>query len=352
MITKRISIVLQLVGFCFIGLLTSCQQNSLFTPSFSSDELVQNAPQPEANKLPGIKKTIVENAIADPNLSALVAAVVKTGLVGALSGGDPQLTVFAPNNQAFSALPAPFNNAANISAITDANQIQFLKNVLLYHVIGSKVLKGQIANGRSSALTLKPGIPGSSTIYFSNRVGILRINGNALLNGFDLLCSNGVIHKITGVLLPPTQNIAEIAIGNPNFSILVAALVKTNLAGVFAGTGDFTVWAPTNSAFAQLPAPFNSVAGINGISDPATIAALSNILRYHVTGSRWFAWDFGSNTIIATLADGTKNTIRTSSGNPFGFARGNANPLSSKIAIGNILATNGTIQAIDRVLLP
>ena len=96
-------------------------------------------------------RNIVDIAVGNPNFSSLVAAVVKTGLAGALSDASANLTVFAPTNAAFSQLPAPFNDANSINSISEQGQIDFLKNVLLYHVLGTEVFSYQIAGGRSSS---------------------------------------------------------------------------------------------------------------------------------------------------------------------------------------------------------
>jgi uncharacterized surface protein with fasciclin (FAS1) repeats len=301
----------------------------------------------------GHRRNIVEIAVSKPHLSSLVAAVLKTGLAGALSNASASLTVFAPTNAAFSQLPAPFNNAANIGGITDAAQIAFLKNVLLYHVLGAEVFSSQISNGASSAVTIKPaGTSNDNTVYFSKTFGLIRVNGNSDVIRANINATNGVIHVIDKVLLFPTETIAGIAIANPNFSTLVAALVKTNLAGVFGGSGDFTVFAPTNAAFAQLPAPFKTAASINAITDPATIAALANILKYHVTGSRNFAWDLGIFRRITTIANAPNNKVTTILGYDNGWVKGDNNNSFSKITPADILATNGVIQVIDKVLLP
>lgn len=298
-------------------------------------------------------RNIVQIASSNANFSALVAAVVKTGLAGALSDASANLTVFAPTNAAFAQLPAPFNNAANIAGISDAGQVDFLRNVLLYHVLGAEVFYGQVANGRSSAATIKPaGAANDNTIYLSKTFGILRINGLSTVILPNLNASNGVIHVINKVLIFPSSTIAEIAIGNPDFSTLVAALVKTNLAGVFAGSGDFTVFAPTNAAFAKLPAPFNNSTNISNISDPAQVAALANILTYHVTASRYFAWDLGILNKVTTLASGPNNKLTTLLGFNNGWVKGNKNRSFSAIAPVDLLATNGVIQVIGDVLLP
>jgi transforming growth factor-beta-induced protein len=300
------------------------------------------------------KKNIVEIAIANPHFSSLVAAVVKTGLADALSNSAASLTVFAPTNEAFAQLPAPFNNAENIAAITDAANIDFLKSVLLYHVLGKKVKANHIEHGRSSAETLKPaGSSNDNTLYFSKTFGFIRINGSTDVIFANIKASNGVIHVINKVLLFPTKTIAEIAVGDPdNFSVLVSALAKANLVSVFTGSGNFTVFAPTNAAFAQLPAPFNNSANITAISDPAQIAALANILKYHVVASRNFAWDLGIFRRVTTLADAPKNKVTTILGYNSGWVRGDGNNMYSKITPADVLATNGVIQVIDKVLLP
>jgi uncharacterized surface protein with fasciclin (FAS1) repeats len=302
----------------------------------------------------GPKKNIVEIAIANPHFSSLVAAVVKTGLAGALSDPSAKLTVFAPTNDAFAQLPAPFNNATNIAGITSAANIAFLKSVLLYHVLGTRVKANQIADGRSSAITIKPaGTANDNTIYFSKTFGFIKVNGSSDVIFANIKASNGVIHVINKVLIFPTKTIAAIAVGDSaNFSVLVSALAKASLVSVFTGSGDFTVFAPTNAAFAQLPAPFNNAANINGISNPTQIAALANILKYHVVPSRYFAWDLGIFRRITTLAAAPRNKVTTILGYNSGWVKGDANNMYSKITPADVLATNGVIQVIDKVLLP
>jgi transforming growth factor-beta-induced protein len=297
--------------------------------------------------------TIVDIAIKVPFFKSLVAAVVKTGLAPTLASSSLNATVFAPTDAAFAKLPAPFNNADNISAITDAGTIDLLKSILLYHVLGSEVRRRDIDNGRSSVVTLKPsGASNDNTLYLSKQHGLVTVNGTSFVLLADIKASNGVIHVINNVLSYPTSNIAEIAIGNPAFSTLVAALVKTNLAGVFTGAGDFTVFAPTNEAFAKLPAPFNSAATINGIQDQAQIDALANILKYHVIASRYFTIDLGFFNSIATLADPPANKIKGIFGFNSGYVKGASNDSYARIDPGNILATNGIVHVINKVLLP
>jgi uncharacterized surface protein with fasciclin (FAS1) repeats len=157
---------------------------------------------------------------------------------------------------------------------------------------------------------------------------------------------------IDDVLIPASQNISQIAIGNPAFSTLVAALVKTNLAGVFGGTDDFTVFAPTNDAFAMLPAPFNNAANIDTITGQDQLDFLANVLKYHVVAGNYFAWDLGQRSMIETLATGPDNKLMGIQGFDTGKIKGNSNMDYVEISPANILANNGVIHVIPYVLLP
>ncbi len=364
------------MAFAFLSMiLIACQkENSLSNELNEEETLLRNAEQIQQTTAADLQRqgsnigftaadatigerkatqNIVEIAVGNPNFSTLVAAVVKTGLAGALSNSSASLTVFAPTNAAFSRLPAPFNSAASISAITDPAQIDFLRSVLLYHVLGAEVFSNKIKNGQSSAATIKPaGVANDNTLYFSKTFNLIKINGQTEVIFPNLDATNGVVHVINDVLLYPTATIADVATSNPAFSALVAALVKTDLVSVFTGKGDFTVFAPTDAAFAKLPAPFNNAANIGAITNSTQIAALSNILRYHVLGERTFGWDFGILSKQETLANAPKNDVRTIIGLPVGFVKGNANRNFSKVSAGDILCTNGVIHIIGDVLLP
>lgn len=323
---------------------------------FSSALIVLSSCTKESSDLTAERPVVgnlAEVAINQPQLSSLVAAVVKTDLVGALSDAGLSATVFAPTNDAFSKLPAPFNNATNIGAITDQAQIDALKNILLYHVVAAKIMKSQVPAGSTPLATLKAAGPSNdNTIFVSNARNSIVVNGVGRVQRADLNATNGVIHMIDDVLIPAGQNIAEIAIGNPNFSSLVAALVKTNLASVFSGTADFTVFAPTDAAFAMLPAPFNNAANISAITDQSQIDFLANVLKYHVVAGNYFAYDLGQKASITTLADGPNNKLIGMMGFDSGKVKGNGNDEFIETLSANILANNGVIHVIPYVLLP
>lgn len=288
-----------------------------------------------------------------PVFNSLNAAINKTGLTATLSSPGLNATVFAPTDAAFAQLPAPFNTAQNINAITDAGQIDALKNILLYHVIGAVVKSSQIPAERSSAETLKPmGSANNNTIYLSNGYGLIAINGGTLVLFPNVPASNGVVHIINKVLVPPSNTIAEIAIANPAFTSLVAALVKTDLAGIFQAAGDYTVFAPTDDAFSALPEPFNNAVNIAAISDQAQIDALANILKYHVLAERYFTLDLGVTEPLTTLAQAPDNQLTGLRAINKGYVKGNENSSFAMAFPANILATNGVVHVMDQVLLP
>ncbi len=299
------------------------------------------------------QKNIVEVAQSDANFSALVAAVTKTGLAPTLSG-TTQLTVFAPTNAAFSTLPDPFKTAASITAIaaTDAATISALRGILLYHVLAGEVKAADITSGaKVTQRTATTGI-NDNTLYVSKNATGVFINGGTQVTTADLDASNGVVHAINKVLLPPAQNIVQIAQGNTSLTALVAAVVKTDLAGTLSGgTANFTVFAPTDAAFAALPDPFKTAASISAITDAAQIAALKNILLYHTAAARVFSSDLTNNQVVTTGASAPNNTVTiTTTGGA--KVKGRTNTTPSAVAIADILATNGVIHVIDQVLLP
>lgn len=332
----RFSKSLFLLLFVFLGL-AACQKeqfNEVVTPSGSVSD--------RAN-------TIVDIALGNPDFSILVAAVVKTNTVGLFSSATLNGTVFAPTNAAFAQLPAPFNSANGISSISDPKDIKFLTQVLRYHIVVGRRNAAQLPNGGYS--TFK-----SATTPFDNQVYVSRnpaneviINGNTKVVAADIQADNGVIHVVDKVLFYPTKDIAQIAISNGGFTALVAALKKTGLVNTLTSpTTNVTVFAPTDAAFAQLPAPLNNAANISSIKDAATINTLRTVLLYHVVGGRVFSADLREGISVPMLAAG--NTFITLAGGA--KVKGTSNATASNIVLTDLLARNGVIHVIDSVLLP
>ena len=279
----------------------------------------------------GTITAIVSNS---PDFTLLKAAVVKAGLAGTLDGKGP-FTVFAPTNEAFAA-----------SGITMAtiNQLSpdALKGILLYHTVSGKLLAKDLPAGPNSNVTT---VAGSDVFVTKNEKGVF-VNGVTVTKA-DIIATNGVIHTISRVLMPPAGNIVEVAISNPNFSYLVAAVLRasqgtTNVASVLSGAGPFTLFAPTNDAFKA--AGFATTDAINN-ADPNTLAA---ILTYHVISGRVFSSDLTNGAMPKTVNGGTV-TINLTNG---ATVKGKSNTTASKITSTDLVTTNGIIHTIDQVLLP
>ncbi len=302
----------------------------------------------------GGRKTLLGLLKRNPALfSAFTAAAEVTRLDKVLDAKKSTLTVFAPVNAAFAALPAPFNSAQRILKIKDKNQLAYLKALVLYHLLDTLKRVAAVPDGRSTAVTAKPQSAGvDNVLYFSKAWGMLGINGIANVVKQDVTASNGVLQVINQVLYYPVKTIAQDLNDNSNFTALVAALTKANFLSVLTKEGNYTLFAAPNSAFAQLPAPYNTAANISGITNARQIDTLTNIVRYHVLSQRFFGWDLGFFDQHASYATPPANKITTVIGFPVGFVKGNRNKGYSMIRPGNRIMTNGVIHVIPNILLP
>jgi uncharacterized surface protein with fasciclin (FAS1) repeats len=261
--------------------------------------------------------SIVDIAVGNTNFSILVTAVQRAGLVEALSGPGP-LTVFAPDNAAFARLPAGTLEAL----LVDTNR---LRQILLYHVAPGLRTSGTLSN--ASIVTVQGA---AATVRVSE--GVVTIDG-ARVTAADVLATNGVIHVIDNVILPP-PTIVGIAAGNTNFSTLVAAAQAAGLVDTLNSDGPFTVFAPTDAAFARLPA--GTIPAL--LADPNR---LRQILLYHVVPGRVRSTDLVAGPV--TTAQGSRAAITLAGGPRINDAN---------IIATDIEASNGVIHVIDNVILP
>ncbi len=292
--------------------------------------------------------SIVETAQATPALSTLVAAVQfasdNDDLVNLLASPGT-LTVFAPTNEAFDALAVELTKtpgATGADLLTAANK-PLLRGVLQYHVLTSTVNAAAIPFGKpitsaeGSVFKIDTGSPPTIT---DGRNRLSKITAT------DIEASNGVVHVIDKVILPADKNIVQtaqaLAAGNPGeFGILVEAVVAADLATTLSGPGPFTVFAPTDAAFAALLAEL-------GVSKAALLAdkpLLTKVLTYHVVSGRVFKADVPVGAPIGTVQNGTF-TISAM------LNITDARNRTSKIVGTDTLTSNGVIHVIDKVLLP
>ncbi|MBI5258448.1 MAG: fasciclin domain-containing protein [Burkholderiales bacterium] len=277
---------------------------------------------------------VVQVAQGDARFSVLAEAVVAVDLAGALSAPGP-FTVFAPTNEAFAAL---LTELGVTKAQLLANK-PLLTAVLKYHVLAVGVPKAAVPAGQ--AITpLDGGIfkvdpVGAELVITDGRNRLSRIVNT------DIAASNGVIHAIDKVLLPANKTIVETAVATPSFSILAEAVVAANLASTLSGTGPFTVFAPTDAAFAALLTEL----GISKQQLLADKALLSKVLTYHVVPGRVLKAGVPVGPAIATVGGGTF-TVNAA------LAITDQRQRSARITGTDVLASNGVIHVIDKVILP
>ena len=290
------------------------------------------APEPTAEPTPA-PMDIVDTAIADGRFTTLVAAVQAAELVETLKGEGP-FTVFAPTDEAFAALPE-----GTLDSLLLPENKQALTDILLYHVVAGKVMAADVA-GLSSATTVL-----GEDVTVKVDMGNVYIN-EAKVILTDIETSNGVIHVIDAVILPPAEESAEapgtivdIAVADGRFTTLVAAVQAAELVETLSGEGPFTVFAPTDDAFAALPE-----GTLDSLLLPENKQALTDILLYHVVAGKVMAADVTGLTSATTVL-GQDFTITIRDGKVF------LND-TVEVIITDIEASNGVIHVIDTVLLP
>lgn len=286
--------------------------------------------------------TITNTVVNNDDYSTLESAVIKANLGATLSGAGP-FTVFAPNNAAFTASGI---TSATLNSLT-ADQV---KNILLYHTLNAKVMAADVPAGPNAKVITASG----DSIFVTKNASGVFVNG-VKVEQADINATNGVIHQIGRVLMPPAGNIVATAqvSGSGLDSLVKAVLRATNAPGgdptlaTTLSTATLTVFAPNNAAFTQLLTAL-SVTDINQIP----VATLLAVLRYHVKAGRAFSSDL-SNGTLSMLAGGntTINLSNGTSGGPTITGNGNGGN-KSNIVSANITARNGVVHVIDRVLLP
>lgn len=274
-------------------------------------------------------QTVVQVATDDPNdsFSTLVAALTEANLVSTLEGDGP-FTVFAPTNDAFAKLLDETGLTADELLASED-----LSGILTYHVVAGKVLSTQLSNGEVETLS-------GDKIMINIDNGVT-INGTVNVTQADIETDNGVVHVIDGVLVPSelklNPSIVDIAVGDENFSILVEALAKAGLVDALSADGPFTVFAPTNDAFAALLEEL-------GVTKEELLDRedLADILLYHVVSAKVLSTDL-ANGEVGTLLDNANVTVDLSGGVMIN---------SSNVTTADIEGSNGVIHVIDEVLLP
>ena len=255
---------------------------------------------------------------------SLVAAVIQADLLETLQGEGP-FTVFAPTDQAFT------DAGIDLAALDTEEGKAALTDILLYHVVSGSVESSAVTDGMTAAAV------NGDDLSFSVGEGVMVNDANVILA--DVITTNGVIHVIDKVLMPPADlvDIAAVAMSTGVHESLVAALVKADLVSTLQGDGPFTVFAPTDQAFTD--------AGIDldAFSTDEEITALANILLYHVYSGAVNAADVTDGLTVA-MVNGDDATFTVTDGT---VMVGDAT-----VTTADVMASNGVIHVIDKVLMP
>lgn len=280
------------------------------------------------------------------DFTALLAAVDKAGISGTLTDPNANLTVLAPTNAAFASLATQLG-FADAGAMVTALSAADLGKILSYHVVPGVRYASDLKAGGASLPTAYNfgGEAAKLVLNTSNGVVITdAVLANATVTKADVHADNGIIHAVDKVLVPPgVLNVVQMAQTNPaTFSSLVGAVVATGLAPTLSGTGPFTVFAPTNAAFAAAP---------TGL----TTAQLTSVLTYHVLSGQVLSTGIPFGTPVATLA--TRNlagatvpaqTITINSN----LTITDSTATAASIVATDVRASNGVIHVIGKVLIP
>ena len=310
----------------------------------------------ETVTLPNIPAT----AVSTGEHTSLVAALAHANLVGVLSGDGPY-TVFAPTDSAFEEM------GLNLSGFDTDEENATLAKILSYHVTMGSVMSSDLSDGMEVNTLIQEPI----TVNFYGEDTVV-LNGDATVTSANVETSNGIIHIIDKVLMPPSLTTVTPPVGEicydmdthtvdlskteetcdemwiPSVDIpttaaattihtsLVAALEKANLTTTLKGEGPFTVFAPTDEAF--------TAAGIN-LDDYDTdekISALADILLMHVVSGK---------VMSSNLTDGMEATAL--SGDKLSFMIGDTVSVNNAtVIIADVPVSNGVIHVIDKVLMP
>ncbi|MFK7774795.1 MAG: fasciclin domain-containing protein, partial [Saprospiraceae bacterium] len=267
--------------------------------------------------------SIIEDS---PDHNTLESLINSAGLNATLSGAGT-FTVFAPTDLAFASL-----DPALVATLTGDPSGKLTK-ALLYHVLGAEVVSGSLTDGQTATTLF-----GQDITVTINAMMEVFIN-TAQVTVPDLDATNGVVHVINEVLLPPNVTVADVVINSAVHETLEGAVIAADLATTLSDlNGTFTVFAPTDDAFAALdPAVLN-------ILTSNADTKLKNALLYHVLGAEVLSSDLSDGQTATTLFGQDIAVTIDANG---GVMINNAN-----VVIADIPTFNGVVHVLDAVILP
>jgi len=279
-----------------------------------------------AGPAPAAQGDIVDVAVQAGSFKTLAAALKAADLIDVLQGAGP-FTVFAPTDEAFAKLPA-----GTVEQLLRPENRSALVAVLTYHVVPGRVTASDVMK-LDRATTVQ-----GQRVSITAEGGTVKVGG-ATVTAADVRATNGVIHVIDQVIMPSLDSIVDVASKAGTFSTLLAAATHAGLAETLAEGGPFTIFAPTDEAFARLPA-----GTVETLLRPENRQRLIDILTLHVVPGRVYA--------DQAIAAGRADTLLNGQPLRFRLMEGRMSVNGISIIANDINASNGVIHVIDRVILP
>jgi len=295
-------------------------------PTTTGETTMPNGTNTTSNVAKSTGRTIAQTVAANDDFDTLESLLTQAGLNGTFAGTGT-FTVFAPTDSAFALL-----GEESLTSLTQPENKAKLTSILTYHVVPGVMSSSQLAK-TANANTVN-----------GQRIGFNSNNGNVTVEQVkitqtDIQCSNGVIHVIDAVLVPSESNLAEVANAKGNYSTFLKACKAAGIDATLVKSGNYTVFAPTDEAFAKLPAGM-----LEMLMQPENRMQLREILSFHVVpGNRWYSTDLGSRSELPTVSGETLSV--QNDGGTVTLANG-------MVVKSDMQATNGVFHGVDTVLLP
>lgn len=335
---------LVIIGGLLMGLvLTKCVKDNrsdggvvVETTAVAAETVAETSPATDETITAEANLDLVDMATGNSNISTFLAAVNAAGFGPALKAEGP-LTVFAPSNEAFEALPPNV-----LDALTKPENKEALVALLSQHVVPGKLMAADLKPGELKSVN-------DQTVAVAADGSVITLNGSMVTQA-DLVASNGVLHVIDTVMLPvgfdadkllgsgsANKDIVDTAASAGNLSRFGALVVAANLTDAMGEEGPFTLFAPTDEAFAKLP-----VGAVEALAKPENKEILTKLLSYHVVAGAKKKADLLPGDVATIASDTVKFT-----------GEGDAVKVNdAMIVTPDLMASNGVVHAIDTVLLP
>jgi uncharacterized surface protein with fasciclin (FAS1) repeats len=324
-LSTRVVVLLSAAIIIFIG----CVKNSTTTP-------------PIANP------TVAQTIKSGTNLTLFNAALIRTGLDTLLNNSSVPVTVFVVTDQSMGLYGLG-------ASVIDTMNVGRLDTILLYHIFpGEARLSTALING-GTGQNVSTQMASGDSVFITYIDNALYVNGISVPTT-DVKASNGYLDVLSQPLFPPTGTILQIIEADTTLSFFDTAVALTatatnNIEALLTSGNIYTVFVPDNNAFRN--AGFRTV-------DTVDVNTLANFLSYHIIAGRYFTSDMSialssplvtnDTTTKATISALTDSAIKVTLGLSY-QVEGAADSVAANLYAPNIMAHNGVIHKIDRVLL-